>query len=127
MSAAQTEPGGTGMTTHARGQDTPGRAAYHQRERLVAAMTVLAAEQGWQNVTVEMVCDRATISKRTFYAQSSPIARTASSWRCSGRSSGSSTAWRGRWSSPATTGRRAPVRRSARSTSTWMPIACARG
>jgi AcrR family transcriptional regulator len=28
---------------------------------------VLATENGWQNVTVDMVCERATISKRTYY------------------------------------------------------------
>ena len=56
------------MTTRAHGRGTSGPTAHHQRERLAAAMTVLAAEQGWQNVTVEMVCERATTSKRTFYA-----------------------------------------------------------
>jgi AcrR family transcriptional regulator/DNA-binding MarR family transcriptional regulator len=62
------EPGSTGVTTHARGRGVSSLAAHHQRERLAAAMTVLAAEQGWQNVTVDMVCERAMISKRTFYA-----------------------------------------------------------
>ena len=68
MSAARQSPEGTGATTHARGRGPSSPAAHHQRERLAAAMTVLAAEQGWQNVTVDMVCERATISKRTFYA-----------------------------------------------------------
>jgi AcrR family transcriptional regulator len=54
--------------THARDRGMSGPAAQHQRGRLAAAMTVLAAEQGWQNVTVDMVCERAMISKRTFYA-----------------------------------------------------------
>ncbi len=56
------------MTVHARDRGVTSPAAHHQRERLAAAMTVLAAEQGWQNVTVEMVCERATISRSTFYA-----------------------------------------------------------
>ncbi len=56
------------MTAHARDRGVTGLAAHQQRGRLAAAMTVLAAEQGWQNVTVEMVCERATISKSTFYA-----------------------------------------------------------
>ena len=56
------------MTTRAHGRDTPGPTARHQRERLVAAMVVLAAERGWQNVSVELVCDRAGSSRRTFYA-----------------------------------------------------------
>jgi AcrR family transcriptional regulator/DNA-binding MarR family transcriptional regulator len=56
------------MTAHARDRGAPGPAAYHQRGRLAAAMTVLAAEQGWQNVTVEMLCERATVSRSTFYA-----------------------------------------------------------
>lgn len=38
-----------------------------QRTTLMAAMTELAAERGWQGVSVELLCDRAGMSKRTFY------------------------------------------------------------
>jgi AcrR family transcriptional regulator len=33
----------------------------------MAAMTELAAERGWQNVSVELLCERIAMSKRTFY------------------------------------------------------------
>ena len=42
-------------------------AASHRRERLIASMTVVAGERGWQNVTVDVVCDHAKISKRSYY------------------------------------------------------------
>jgi AcrR family transcriptional regulator len=38
-----------------------------QRATLMAAMTELAAERGWQSVPVELLCERAGMSKRTFY------------------------------------------------------------
>jgi AcrR family transcriptional regulator len=38
-----------------------------QRRRLIAAMTVLATERGWQDVTVDQVCERAGVSKRSYY------------------------------------------------------------
>jgi AcrR family transcriptional regulator len=41
--------------------------ASHRRERLIASMTVVAGERGWQNVTVDLVCDHAKISKRSYY------------------------------------------------------------
>ncbi|MES1193364.1 MAG: TetR family transcriptional regulator [Solirubrobacterales bacterium] len=37
------------------------------RERLIAAMTVLAADHGRHGVTVERVCEHAAVSKVTFY------------------------------------------------------------
>ena len=38
-----------------------------QRATLMAAMTELAAERGWQGVSVELLCERSGMSKRTFY------------------------------------------------------------
>jgi AcrR family transcriptional regulator len=38
-----------------------------QRAALMAAMTELAAERGWQKVTAEQLCERIAMSKRTFY------------------------------------------------------------
>ena len=38
-----------------------------QRATLIAAMTELAAERGWQSVSVELLCERSGMSKRTFY------------------------------------------------------------
>jgi AcrR family transcriptional regulator len=38
-----------------------------QRERLIASMTVLAAERGRHGLTVERVCEHAGMSKTTFY------------------------------------------------------------
>jgi AcrR family transcriptional regulator len=38
-----------------------------QRAMLMAAMTELAAERGWQSVSVELLCERSGMSKRTFY------------------------------------------------------------
>jgi AcrR family transcriptional regulator len=59
---------GLGVVTRraSRGAAT-GPSAAKQRARLIAAMTVLAAEHGWQSVAVDLVCERAAISKRTFY------------------------------------------------------------
>ncbi len=39
----------------------------HQRATLMAVMTELAAERGWQSVSVELLCERSGMSKRTFY------------------------------------------------------------
>ncbi|HET6509927.1 MAG TPA: TetR family transcriptional regulator [Baekduia sp.] len=42
-------------------------AVEQHRERLVAAMTVLAAERGWQRVAVGDVCAQARVSRAKFY------------------------------------------------------------
>lgn len=38
-----------------------------RRATLMAAMTELAAERGWQSVPVELLCERSGMSKRAFY------------------------------------------------------------
>jgi AcrR family transcriptional regulator len=44
-----------------------------QRERLIASMTVLAADRGRHGLTVERVCEHAGVSKVTFYDSFSDI------------------------------------------------------
>ncbi len=54
------------MARATRGRLAVSRSA-RQRAMLMAAMTELAAERGWQSVSVELLCERSGMSKRTFY------------------------------------------------------------
>jgi AcrR family transcriptional regulator len=52
-----------------RGSLPPQQVAHAQRQRMLRAIVAAAAEQGYANVRINDVADRARVSKQSFYAQ----------------------------------------------------------